>query len=91
MFDLNCVISNPRGAEKSTPSPFDLPAKECHKTDLAHQTTVPGMRPSSPEDKQGRAGTGIERLNPLHKGHTTQVTASKARHGLLKSLGSPSL
>ncbi|GFV18705.1 hypothetical protein TNCV_4755921 [Trichonephila clavipes] len=38
-----------------------------------------------------RAGTTKERLYPLHKGHATQVTTSKARQGRLKSPGSPAL
>ncbi|GFX51882.1 hypothetical protein TNCV_3063001 [Trichonephila clavipes] len=38
-----------------------------------------------------KARTGSERLYSLHKRHTTQVTASKARQGRLKSHGSPAL
>ncbi|GFT86528.1 putative transposase [Trichonephila clavipes] len=38
-----------------------------------------------------RAGTGKERLYPLHKSHTTQVTASKARQSRLMSPGTPEL
>ncbi|GFY03268.1 putative transposase like protein [Trichonephila clavipes] len=38
-----------------------------------------------------RAGTGKERLYPLHKSRTTQVTASKARQGPLMSPGTPTL
>ncbi|GFU26915.1 hypothetical protein TNCV_1914231 [Trichonephila clavipes] len=34
-----------------------------------------------------RAGTGKERLYPLHKSHTTQVTTSEARQGRLMSPG----
>ncbi|GFW50352.1 hypothetical protein TNCV_2886581 [Trichonephila clavipes] len=36
-----------------------------------------------------RSETDKERLYPLHKSHTTQVTASKARQGRLMSPGSP--
>ncbi|GFV81799.1 hypothetical protein TNCV_1056881 [Trichonephila clavipes] len=39
--------------------------------------------PSSTEDEQEREGTGKERIYPLHKSHTTQVTASKAHQGRL--------
>ncbi|GFW20144.1 hypothetical protein TNCV_2320851 [Trichonephila clavipes] len=38
-----------------------------------------------------RAGTGKERFYPLHKSHTTQVTASKACQGRLMSPGTPAL
>ncbi|GFY36149.1 hypothetical protein TNCV_4845211 [Trichonephila clavipes] len=38
-----------------------------------------------------RARTGKERLYPLFKGHTTQVTASKARQGHLKNPEFPAL
>ncbi|GFX92173.1 hypothetical protein TNCV_1740931 [Trichonephila clavipes] len=38
-----------------------------------------------------RAGTSEERLYPLHKGHTTQVTSSKARQDPLKSHGTLAL
>ncbi|GFW37889.1 hypothetical protein TNCV_4630911 [Trichonephila clavipes] len=37
--------------------------------------------------REREAGTGKERFYPLHKGHTTQVTASKLRQGRLKSPG----
>ncbi|GFW69940.1 hypothetical protein TNCV_1403931 [Trichonephila clavipes] len=46
------VVPNPLGAGKPTPSLFDLSAKEYHKPDPAHQTTFPGICPSSPEDEQ---------------------------------------
>ncbi|GFT82558.1 hypothetical protein TNCV_1633601 [Trichonephila clavipes] len=38
-----------------------------------------------------RAGSGKKRFYPLHKSHTTQVTASKARQGRLMSPGTPAL
>ncbi|GFT04907.1 hypothetical protein TNCV_4712761 [Trichonephila clavipes] len=38
-----------------------------------------------------RAGTGKERLYPLHKNHTMQGTASKARQGRPKSPGTHAL
>ncbi|GFT62197.1 transposable element Tc1 transposase [Trichonephila clavipes] len=60
----------------------------CHTPGLALHTTVAGKCRSSPEDKQEREGTGKERLYPLLKSHTTQVTASKARQGRLMSPGS---
>ncbi|GFU70109.1 transposable element Tcb2 transposase [Trichonephila clavipes] len=62
-----------------------------HTPGLALHTTVAGKCPCSPEDEQERAGTGKERLYPLHKSHTTQVTASKAHHGRLMSSGTPAL
>ncbi|GFW24354.1 hypothetical protein TNCV_606001 [Trichonephila clavipes] len=40
---------------------------------------------------QETTGSGKERLYPLHKGHTMQVTTSKAHQGRLKSPGSPAL
>ncbi|GFT38668.1 hypothetical protein TNCV_2931331 [Trichonephila clavipes] len=58
-----------------------------HRESLDLQMTVLGKCPSSPEDekeKRERAGTGKERLYPLHKGNTTQVTTSKARQSHLK-------
>ncbi|GFS73783.1 hypothetical protein TNCV_1458271 [Trichonephila clavipes] len=54
-----------------------------------------GKCPSSPEDEREkqreRAGTGKERLYPLHHGHAKQVTASKACPGRLMSPGTPAL
>ncbi|GFV81111.1 hypothetical protein TNCV_2270951 [Trichonephila clavipes] len=79
-------------AGKPTPSPFDHSAQECHKPGFDLQTTVPRKCPSSPEDeqeKQGESRTGKERVNPLHKDHTTQVTTSKACQDCLKNPGSP--
>ncbi|GFX75239.1 hypothetical protein TNCV_3954901 [Trichonephila clavipes] len=49
---LLVVVSNPLGAVKPTPSPFDISTKECHKPDPAHQTTVPGICPGSPKDQE---------------------------------------
>ncbi|GFS64371.1 hypothetical protein TNCV_3955561 [Trichonephila clavipes] len=69
----------------------------CHTPGLALHTTVAGKCPSSPEDEQEkqrvreRAGTGKERLYPLHKTHITQMTAFKARQGRLMSPGTPAL
>ncbi|GFT39909.1 hypothetical protein TNCV_336231 [Trichonephila clavipes] len=78
------AVSNPLGAGKPKPSPFDLSPKECRKPGLDLKTTVPGKCPSSPEDKQEKQGenTDKERLNRLHKGRTTQVTASKVPNAI---------
>ncbi|GFX93703.1 hypothetical protein TNCV_1588801 [Trichonephila clavipes] len=78
------VVSNPLGAGKPTPSPFDLSAKECHKRDSAHPTTAPVVQKMSRNSREG-IGTVIERFYRLHKGHTAQMTASKARQGRLSS------
>ncbi|GFW97724.1 hypothetical protein TNCV_1424881 [Trichonephila clavipes] len=67
----------------------------CHTPGLDLQTTVAGKCPSSPEDEQEkqreRAGAGKERLYPLHKSQTVQMTASKACQGRLMSPGTPAL
>ncbi|GFU66763.1 hypothetical protein TNCV_901461 [Trichonephila clavipes] len=54
------------------------------------QGNAPAVQKMSRRCKE-RAGTGQERLYPLHKSHTTQVTASKARQGRLRSPGTPAL
>ncbi|GFY19900.1 hypothetical protein TNCV_2145931 [Trichonephila clavipes] len=54
---------------------FGLSAKECHKPDLANQTSK-GIAPAVQKmsgTKRERAGTGIERPYPLHKSYTTQA------------------
>ncbi|GFV21307.1 hypothetical protein TNCV_4889021 [Trichonephila clavipes] len=50
-----------------------------------------GNAPAVQKMSRERAGTDKERLYPLHKGHTTQVTASKPRQNRLKSPGTPAL
>ncbi|GFW17117.1 hypothetical protein TNCV_2762411 [Trichonephila clavipes] len=75
------TCSDPFGAGKPTPSPFDLSTLQCHAPGLDLQTTVSGKCPSSPKDeqeKQGESRDSKERLYPLQ--NTTQVTASKARY-----------
>ncbi|GFT49692.1 hypothetical protein TNCV_3368281 [Trichonephila clavipes] len=54
------------------------------------QGNAPAVQKMSRRSKE-RAGTGKERLYPLHKSHTTQMTASKARQGRLMSPGTPAL
>ncbi|GFU17843.1 hypothetical protein TNCV_3335621 [Trichonephila clavipes] len=54
------------------------------------QGNAPAVQKMSRGSKE-RAGTGKERLYPLHKGYTAQVTASKARQGRLMSPGTPTL
>ncbi|GFY15574.1 hypothetical protein TNCV_1282221 [Trichonephila clavipes] len=88
------VVSNPLGAGKPTPCPFDLFEKEYPKLGLDLQTTVQGNTPAVQKmnrRSKERVGTGKERLYPLDKGHIMQVTASKAHQGRLKSPGSPAL
>ncbi|GFY35173.1 hypothetical protein TNCV_5045481 [Trichonephila clavipes] len=83
---LSVVVSNPLGAGKPTPSPFDLSAYVTHQV-LTFKQLSQGNAPAVRE----RAGTSKERLYNLHQSHTTQVTASKARQGRLKSPGSTAL
>ncbi|GFV21839.1 uncharacterized protein TNCV_4525261 [Trichonephila clavipes] len=55
---------------------------------------VEGKCPSNPEDEQEKQGESRDRqikTLPLHKSHTTQVIASKARQGRLMSPGTPEL
>ncbi|GFV14361.1 hypothetical protein TNCV_807931 [Trichonephila clavipes] len=47
---------NTFGPRKTTRSPFDLSVKECHKPDLAHQTSVPEICSSNPEEEQVKQG-----------------------------------
>ncbi|GFY19635.1 hypothetical protein TNCV_4648071 [Trichonephila clavipes] len=54
------------------------------------QGNAPAVQKMSRRSKE-RAGTGKERLEPLHKSHTTQVTASEARQGRLRSPGTTAL
>ncbi|GFU67753.1 hypothetical protein TNCV_3134181 [Trichonephila clavipes] len=54
------------------------------------QGNAPAVQKRSRRSKE-RAGIGKERLYPLHKSHTTQVTASKARHVRLMIPGTPAL
>ncbi|GFW16500.1 hypothetical protein TNCV_2351241 [Trichonephila clavipes] len=54
------------------------------------QGNAPAVQKISRRSKE-RAGTGKERLYPLHKSHTTQVIASKARQSRLMSSGTPAL
>ncbi|GFT21787.1 hypothetical protein TNCV_2970261 [Trichonephila clavipes] len=54
------------------------------------QRNVPAVQKMSRRSKE-TSGTGKERLNPLHKSHTTQATASKAHQGRLMSSGTPAL
>ncbi|GFW93715.1 hypothetical protein TNCV_4542421 [Trichonephila clavipes] len=54
------------------------------------QGNAPAVQKMSRRSKE-KAGTGKERLYPMHKSRTTQVTASKARQGRLMSPGTPAL
>ncbi|GFX02476.1 hypothetical protein TNCV_194541 [Trichonephila clavipes] len=76
--------------KKLTASPFDLSAKESHKSDHVPQQLSQGNAPAVQKVSRSRerARTGKERLYPLHKSHTTQVATSKARQSCLKSPGS---
>ncbi|GFV88751.1 hypothetical protein TNCV_3355031 [Trichonephila clavipes] len=58
-------------------------ARRCHTPGLDLQTTVAGKFPSRNMSRRSRerAATDKEKLYPLHKSHTTQVTTSKARQG----------
>ncbi|GFV26406.1 hypothetical protein TNCV_5087191 [Trichonephila clavipes] len=76
---------------KPTPSPFDLSGytRSCSSYNC-HRELAPAVQKMSRRSKE-RAGTGKERLYPLRKSHTTQVTTSKERQGRLMSPGTLAL
>ncbi|GFX12116.1 hypothetical protein TNCV_2998991 [Trichonephila clavipes] len=94
-FNLFCCCFKSLGAGNPTPGSFYLFALECHKPDLDLQTTVSEKSPSRLEDEheksREKARIGKERLYLLHKGHSTQVTATKMHQERLKSPGSPAV
>ncbi|GFW39944.1 hypothetical protein TNCV_5116271 [Trichonephila clavipes] len=62
------AISNPLGARKPKPGPFDFSAKECQKPNHVHQITVPGKCPNSPEDEQVKQGQTSKDFTTCTKG-----------------------
>ncbi|GFW67975.1 hypothetical protein TNCV_1617361 [Trichonephila clavipes] len=54
------------------------------------QGNAPAVQKMSKRSKE-RAGSGKERLYPVHRSHITQVIASKAHQGHLMSPGFPAL
>ncbi|GFV21242.1 hypothetical protein TNCV_183931 [Trichonephila clavipes] len=88
------VVYNPLGVEKlhQVHSTF-LHNSVTHQVLLfiqLSQGNAPAVKKMSRRSRE-RAGTGKERLYPLHKSHTTEVTASKARQGRLMSSGTPAM
>ncbi|GFW45871.1 hypothetical protein TNCV_4495911 [Trichonephila clavipes] len=56
LLPMESAILNHGQKGKSTPSPFDLTARECYKPDPVHQIKVLEKCPNSPEDEQEKQG-----------------------------------